>query len=220
MLACLCAVWGVRSCLSTAHAAAFITQAQPTREQRQHNSSGIVAVGLSVGRTRIVVCAQSCSDLFGSITNHQQPATSSSCLPPCLRSPHRTQHRGMLAFPSTTLPQLNSTPKQWANGIPPVMGAHLMASGTVAPISTSKGPGIDIEEHQFQYADEANAKVVVYATAKNAAAGLARSVVEAAAAAIKAKGSFTLVLSGESVGQSGNQQQKGRSGVVYYDQCS
>jgi hypothetical protein len=39
--------------------------------------------------------------------------------------------------------------------------------------------------------------VVVYATGKNAAAGLAKSVTEAAAAAIKEKGSFTLVLSGE-----------------------
>jgi hypothetical protein len=85
---------------------------------------------------------------------------------------------------------------QWADGIPPVMGAHLMASGTVAPISTSKGPGIDVGVHQFQYQGQANAQVVVYATAKNAAAGLAKSVVEAAAAAIKEKGSFTLVLSG------------------------
>jgi hypothetical protein len=32
-------------------------------------------------------------------------------------------------------------PSQWDNGIPPVMGAHLMASGTVAPVSTSKGAG-------------------------------------------------------------------------------
>jgi hypothetical protein len=76
------------------------------------------------------------------------------------------------------------------------MGAHLMASGTIAPISTSKGPGIDVPPHQFQYPGEANAQVVVYATQKNAAAGLAKAVVEAAAAAIKEKGSFTLVLSG------------------------
>jgi 6-phosphogluconolactonase len=71
-----------------------------------------------------------------------------------------------------------------------------MASGTIAPISTSKGPGIDVPPHQFQYPGEANAQVVVYATQKNAAAGLAKAVVEAAAAAIKDKGSFTLVLSG------------------------
>lgn len=78
-----------------------------------------------------------------------------------------------------------------------------MASGTIAPISTSKGPGIDVPPHQFQYPGEANAQVVVYATAKNASAGLAKSVVEAAAAAIKEKGSFTLVLSGMSQSVSG-----------------
>jgi hypothetical protein len=53
-----------------------------------------------------------------------------------------------------------------------------------------------VPPHQFQYPGEANAQVVVYATQKNAAAGLAKAVVEAAAAAIKDKGSFTLVLSG------------------------
>lgn len=74
-----------------------------------------------------------------------------------------------------------------------------MASGTIAPISTSKGPGIDVPPHQFQYPGEANAQVVVYATQRNAAAGLAKYVVEAAAAAIKEKGSFTLVLSGGSL---------------------
>lgn len=74
-----------------------------------------------------------------------------------------------------------------------------MASGTIAPFSTSKGPGLDVAIHEFQYQGEANAQVVVYATAKNAAAGLAKSVTEAAAAAIKAKGSFTLVLSGGSL---------------------
>eukprot|EP00775_Hariotina_reticulata_P000649 gene649-942_t len=97
-------------------------------------------------------------------------------------------------------PLLNVIPKsQWDNGIPPVMGAHLMASGTVAPISTSKGAGIDVPPHQFQYPGQGEAQVLVYATSKNAAAGLARAVTEAAAAAIKEKGSFTLVLSGGSL---------------------
>lgn len=87
----------------------------------------------------------------------------------------------------------------WEKGIPPVMGAHLMASGTIAPISTSKGAGIDVDVHQFEYPGEGNAQVIVYATPKNAAKGLARLVSDAAAAAIKEKGSFTLVLSGGSV---------------------
>lgn len=95
-------------------------------------------------------------------------------------------------------PVLNIIPQsQWANGVPPVMGAHLMASGTVAPVSTSTGAGEGVAQHTFQYAGEGEAQVVVYATAKNASAGLAKAVTEAAAAAIKAKGSFTLVLSGE-----------------------
>jgi hypothetical protein len=42
-------------------------------------------------------------------------------------------------------------------------------------------------------------QVIVYATPKNASKGLARLISESAAAAIKAKGSFTLVLSGGSV---------------------
>jgi 6-phosphogluconolactonase len=79
------------------------------------------------------------------------------------------------------------------------MGAHLMASGTVAPVTTSKGPGIDNIPHIFQYPAAHDAQVVVYATSKNAANGLAKAVTEAAAAAIKEKGSFTLVLSGGSL---------------------
>ena len=36
--------------------------------------------------------------------------------------------------------RINYIPKsRWPKGIPPVMGAHLMPSGEVAPISTSKG---------------------------------------------------------------------------------
>jgi 6-phosphogluconolactonase len=79
------------------------------------------------------------------------------------------------------------------------MGAHLMASGTVAPISTSTGPGEGVAEPMFHYADEGAAQVVIYATPKAAATGLVRMLSEAAAAAIKAKGSFTLVLSGGSL---------------------
>lgn len=86
----------------------------------------------------------------------------------------------------------------WEKGIPPVMGAHLMDSGAIAPISTSKGAGIDVDVHQFQYPGEGDAQVVVYATPKNVTKGLAKLVAEAAAKAIAAKGSFTLVLSGGS----------------------
>jgi 6-phosphogluconolactonase len=75
-----------------------------------------------------------------------------------------------------------------------------MASGVVAPVSTSKGAGVDVPPHLFQYPTaEGNAQVVVYITPQSAATGLAKSVAEAAAAAIKAKGTFTLVLSGGSL---------------------
>ncbi|GBF94076.1 6-phosphogluconolactonase [Raphidocelis subcapitata] len=95
---------------------------------------------------------------------------------------------------------LNVIPKTaWEKGIPPVMGAHLMASGAIAPISTSKGAGLGVEAHQFQYPGEGNAQVVVFATPKNASKGLSKLIAASAAAAIAAKGSFTLVLSGGSV---------------------
>ncbi|KAG2488167.1 hypothetical protein HYH03_013310 [Edaphochlamys debaryana] len=99
-------------------------------------------------------------------------------------------------------PFINSIPNngRWPNGIPPVMGSHLMASGVISPVSVSKGPGIDITEHQFQYHDtETDAVIELYVTPEKAQAGLAVLVQEAAQAAVKAKGAFTLVLSGGSL---------------------
>lgn len=99
-------------------------------------------------------------------------------------------------------PFINLIPNngQWPNGVPPVMGAHLMASGVVAPVSTSKGAGIDIVPHQFQYhIAETNTLVELHTTADKAAKGLAEAVAESYAAAVKAKGCFTLVLSGGSL---------------------
>ena len=53
---------------------------------------------------------------------------------------------GMLrsGVPATEKPlpssRINYIPhSRWPKGIPPVMGAHLMPSGAVAPVSTSKG---------------------------------------------------------------------------------
>jgi hypothetical protein len=119
-----------------------------------------------------------------------------TCTPPCPPA-------ALLCMPTApsngAAPVLNIIPNNgvWPDGVPPVMGAHLMASGTVAPVSTSKGAGDGVAEPMFAYpTGEGDTQVVVYATPKNAAAGLARMVTETAAAAIKAKGSFTLVLSG------------------------
>lgn len=85
-------------------------------------------------------------------------------------------------------------------GIPPVMGAHLMASGVVAPLSQSKGPGLDVAPHQFQYpGTEGDASVLLFFSKAGVAQGITRAVAEAADAAIAAKGAFTLVLSGGSL---------------------
>jgi 6-phosphogluconolactonase len=102
---------------------------------------------------------------------------------------------------ATPSPLINVIPKsQWDNGVPPVMGAHLMASGVIAPLSTSKGAGVDLVPHLFQYhTDATKTEIALYITPEKAAQGLATSVIEAAAAAIKKKGSFTLVLSGGSL---------------------
>lgn len=97
---------------------------------------------------------------------------------------------------------INNIPNNgvWPNGVPPVMGAHLMASGVVAPLSTSKGAGINVYPPEVAYYDkEGDVQVILHATSSVATQTLARAVVEASEAAIKSKGSFTLVLSGGSL---------------------
>jgi 6-phosphogluconolactonase len=81
----------------------------------------------------------------------------------------------------------------WPNGVPPLMGAHLMASGAVAPVSISKGAGLDVYPPEVAYySKEGDVHVLLHATAGIAAKSLARVVVDASEAAIKAKDSFTL----------------------------
>lgn len=81
------------------------------------------------------------------------------------------------------------------------MGAHYMASGFVAPVSVSKGAGLDVYPPEVSYFSKEgeDVEVVLHATAAVAQNTLARLVVEASEAAIKAKGTFTLVLSGGSL---------------------
>jgi 6-phosphogluconolactonase len=89
---------------------------------------------------------------------------------------------------------------QWPNGIPAVMGAHLMPSGEVAPISTSKGPGDGNVPHVFQYhTEETDITVVQNGNFDAAAHAMSTMVQTAAGEAIAEKGSFTLVLSGGSL---------------------
>ncbi len=86
------------------------------------------------------------------------------------------------------------------DGIPPVMGAHLMASGAAAPLSVSKGPGLDIHPALFNYPGrEGDASVILHFSKQGVAQALIKSVLEAAEAAIAQKGAFTLVLSGGSL---------------------
>jgi len=102
----------------------------------------------------------------------------------------------------TGKPYFNMIPKngKWPKGIPPVMGGHLMDSGVVSPISVSKGAGIDITPHQFQYpAVEGEVALSVVPSKSDVPAAIANIVVESAKAAIAAKGSFTLVVSGGSL---------------------
>lgn len=75
-----------------------------------------------------------------------------------------------------------------------------MASSFVAPVSTSKGAGLNVYPPEIAYYDrEGDVQVILHATSSVANSTLARTVIEASEAAIKAKGSFTLVLSGGSL---------------------
>lgn len=89
---------------------------------------------------------------------------------------------------------------QWSNGIPAVMGAHLMASGAVAPISTSTGPGEGNVPHVFQYqTEETDTSVLEFGDFGSAARGMVQMVSSAASLAIADKGAFTVAISGGSM---------------------
>lgn len=89
---------------------------------------------------------------------------------------------------------------RWPEGIPPAMGGHFMPSGELAPLSQSKGPGVDIDPLYFTYPNsETDTQVIVHDTSFSAASGLADAVAEASAEAISRKGSFTIALSGGSL---------------------
>lgn len=84
-------------------------------------------------------------------------------------------------------------------GIPPVMGGHLMASGTIAPHSMSKGAG-DGVPHQFNYdAGDTDARVLTFSDKDALSVGLAKVVLRQYEAAVKSHGVFTIVLSGGSL---------------------
>eukprot|EP00798_Chlamydomonas_sp_ICE-L_P031565 gene31565-6753_t len=80
---------------------------------------------------------------------------------------------------------------QWENGIPPVMGAHLMASGTVAPTSVSKGAGLGVYPPDVAYPT-----YFLEATAKSLRTSAAPKF---PTKAVEQKGVFSLVISGGSL---------------------
>lgn len=96
---------------------------------------------------------------------------------------------------------INEIPQsQWETGIPAVMGAHLMASGNVAPISTSKGPGDGLVPHMFQYhSEETDVGVLQSVDFGTAARTMVAQVAALATAAIEEKGAFTVAISGGSM---------------------
>lgn len=105
----------------------------------------------------------------------------------------RTQNDGLQ-------PRINVIEEsQWSDGVPAVQGAHLMASGTVSPISTSKDV-LEAPTHMFRYPDGATTCALVQFPGEIAAAdGLAAIVSETAKQSIEQKGTFNLVLSGGSL---------------------
>lgn len=80
------------------------------------------------------------------------------------------------------------------------MGGHLMHSGAGAPLSQSKGPGIDVAPLVFEYASgEGSVGVEVYESRDAVTAPLADRLVAASKVAIARKGSYTVALSGGSL---------------------
>jgi 6-phosphogluconolactonase len=80
------------------------------------------------------------------------------------------------------------------------MGGHYMPSGALAPLSASKGAGIDIHPLYFTYpVSDGQVDVTIYENDFAAANGLGDLVAAAAADAIARKGSFVIALSGGSL---------------------
>lgn len=110
---------------------------------------------------------------------------------------------GEARVPSPAINVITTHPvPKWPEGIPFAMGGHYMPSGAAAPLSQSKGPGIDIHPLMFNYpTPTADVAVTVYESGSAAAAGLADMVAAASAAAISQRGAFTIALSGGSLVQ-------------------
>lgn len=102
-------------------------------------------------------------------------------------------------------PRLNvigPSPSRWQTGVPPVMGAHLMPSGDVAPLSMSTGEGTGVP-HMFKYPpvgqEGTKTEVLMYPNSASAGAALAKRLAAASKKAIADRGHFSVALSGGSL---------------------
>lgn len=101
-------------------------------------------------------------------------------------------------------PRINLIPQSaWEDGIPPVMGAHLMASGIVSPLSTSKGVGRAPDAFKFYYPSaQPDTAVLQFVNKQAVTEGVAQLVADASAKAVAQRGTFTIALSGGSLVES------------------
>lgn len=101
----------------------------------------------------------------------------------------------------TPSPRINVIPvSRWPDGVPPAMGSHYMPSGLVAPVSQSKGAGINVAPLYFAYpSGDLDVTILVHDSDSAAAASLTDLIAKASAEAVASKGSFTLAVSGGSM---------------------
>lgn len=89
---------------------------------------------------------------------------------------------------------------QFDNGIPPVMGSHLMPSNKPSPISKSKNTETGVLQHIFKYPEnDTHCAILQYPDSEAVSKGLIDMILNKAKISIQEKGSFTFVVSGGSV---------------------
>lgn len=130
--------------------------------------------------------------------------------PAAAAAPAAPAHANGSPSPSSVSPRyaINVIPRsRWPDGVPPVMGGHLLASKVAAPLSTSKGAGVGVHPPVVPYpptpADAPDGSypisVSIHGSAGALGAALVAEVKAAADAAIKKRGAFALAVSGGSV---------------------
>eukprot|EP00884_Botryococcus_braunii_P013866 jgi/Botrbrau1/22480/Bobra.114_2s0010.1 len=145
----------------------------------------------------LVLCRNASSDVSASVSLNGAPETVSERAPVAAAPTVHGETELVFQREETTKYEINVIPKsRWPDGIPAVMGAHLMASGTVAPVSTSKGVGIGLVPHMFGYPDELDGvSILQFANEKSASVGLGQLLEDLASRAIKERGAFVVAAS-------------------------